>query len=284
MVRLNSKDLLEIGLHIAEEVSFYVKKLLSDKVQLHTHFDRVNSCGDKITLFDEKVNQRIIDIFKSTTKIHPLLIISEETGVEFMGSGCPEYFLILDPVDGSNNIRSFFTPAPNITMSLAIGYVSDLYEKLMADAITISLHKEIFRKWVFYGISGEGAYFSDGYSTIPIKVSPVRTLEEKCIIGIDLDNISEISQPLYSLISSHIIQRRLGSSHLDLCQVACGQYDAYISDSGRLKVTDVCQSYHLVKEAGGIYAFQILNKGKAAPEYSADFLTRIVNDHSLLKD
>ncbi|WP_028309244.1 inositol monophosphatase family protein [Desulfitibacter alkalitolerans] len=284
MIELDNKELLEIGLHITDEVSCHVKKLLSKNIKLHTHFDRVNSSGDKITLFDQEVNERIITILKNLPQIHPLIIISEETGVEVIGSGNPYYFVVLDPVDGSNNIRPFFTPSPNIAMSIAVGYFRDLYERPLTEAIRVSVHREIFGQRVFYGLTGQGAFFTDGSITWPIKASPINSLKEKCIIGIDFDNKNEISHTLQGLVSSHIIQRRLGSSHLDLCQVACGQYDGYISDSARLKVTDVCQSHHLVNEAGGIYAYQIFYKGKAAPQYHGDYLTKVINNQSLLRD
>lgn len=284
MMQLDNKELLEIGLHITDKVSHYVKKLLSEKVKLHTHFDRVNSSGDKITLFDQEVNEKIIAILKSLTQIHPLLIISEETGVEVIGSGTPNYFVVLDPVDGSNNIRPFFTPAPIIATSIAIGNYRNLYERPLTEAIRVSIHREIFGQKTFYGLTGQGAFFTDGSITLPIKASPIDSLKEKCIIGIDFDNKKEISHALQSLVTSQIIQRRLGSSHLDLCQVACGQYDGYISDSARLKVTDVCQSHHLVNEAGGIYAYQTFFIGKAAPQYDADYLTKVISDQRLLKD
>ncbi|NLT95370.1 MAG: hypothetical protein GXW85_07520 [Clostridia bacterium] len=75
--------------------------------------------------------------------------------------------------------------------------------------------------------------------------------------------------------------RRLGSSILDLCQLAAGQYDAYISPGNRLKITDVCQPYALVKEAGGI--MEVIPSFKNEVFYG-NFLYECLRDPGLLND
>jgi len=279
---LDTQRMLKHGLAVINLVSQHVRTLLHEKVNLHTYMDKTNVSGDRVSVFDEKVNEKAMDIIKGLKDLHPLLLISEETGVEVIGRGEPCYFMILDPVDGSNNIRPFFTPAPNISISLGLGYMEDLLARPNPGALRISVHKEIFADKVYYAVSGQGAFFKEKNLILPIKASPVDALRPKAIIGMDLDNRKDLPKELQMLLCSQIVQRRLGSSHLDFCQVASGQYDAYISDSGRLKVTDICQSYHIVKAAGGIFAYQLLLDGQAAADYQEGFLLKVRDDQSLL--
>ncbi|MDN5347410.1 MAG: monophosphatase [Clostridia bacterium] len=280
---LNERQLLDWGCSVLAETADYIRRLIQEEFELHTRLSAVNPSGDMMTAFDAAVNARIRQILQESQRELPCVLISEETGVEFLHR-CPEYFFLLDPVDGSTNIRPYLTPAPHLSMSLGMGYLKDLEAVKTPEAIRVSIHREIFGEQVYYAVSGQGAYIKFGRFHKKIHSSPLESLGERSVIGLDLDECHQLPAGVKALLERGIIQRRLGSSILDFCQVACGQYDAYISPMGRLKITDVCQSYHLVREAGGEFGYELLRNGERDPALAQDFLYRVLSEENLLKE
>lgn len=274
------EKILEVGQDIFKKATTHLQEKFNTG-NLYEHLEEINRSGDLITAIDKEANTVIRELLDDKKSELPLVLISEETGVEYFGSE-PRYFMLLDPVDGSNNVRPFRTPPPFIAMSLGIGTIADLQKHKNPEAISVSVHGDIFSHRMYYALSGKGAFYQEKNNIFQLKTSPIRSVRQKCIIGIDFDNREQVSPQLKGLLESEIIQRRLGSSILDFCQLAGGQYDAYISESGRLKITDVSQSYHLVKEAGGIFEYQLLLDGEPSPVLEDMYLQRVLEEEELL--
>jgi myo-inositol-1(or 4)-monophosphatase len=268
---------LEILIKICDEVSTFIQdNYYSAQAKFLKQYDYINISGDQQKGIDDIVNAKIIDLLKNEGL--PVVIISEETGILSLNNN-PTHFLLLDPIDGSNNVRPWFTPCPNLVISLGIGTISELAAKGL-DAIEATITKEIFSPNCYYSVRGKGAFYTNNHMKHRLSASPLKTLEAP-VIGLDLDKTIAVDEKIIDLISNKILVRRLGSSILDMCQLAAGQYDAYISWGKRLKVTDVCQPYALVKEAGGSMELIPFYKGEV---FSGNFLNECLNNQSLLMD
>lgn len=216
---------------------------------LFTKHEETNVSGELKTGFDQVMNQAVLDFVSERKEEFPLMVVSEETGVESVGNN-PQYFMIVDSLDGSNNVRPWYTPTPPLCISLAFGSLMNLKMSGNHRAIEFSMHKEIFADRLYFS-SVLGSYFQSENDDVRLRTSPVQNLGQGCILGLDIDFLSTMSEGLVEIISSDIVARRTGSTIMDLCHVASGQYDAFVSAGKRLKITDFCQPYHLITQAGG---------------------------------
>lgn len=240
-----------------------------------------NVSGDIIKTLDEKANNELLNVFIHLNKHYPLVVISEETGVTFFSAN-PKYFIFVDPIDGSNNIRSHYTPSPNLSISIGVGFIKDLetYKDMRAFQFTIT--RDIFKGHIYLSTTNSFSQFIDQNGKA-IKIRVTSKPIHPYIIGIDLDLQNRLNDSLIDLIQERIIQRRLGSSILDLCQVACGQYDGYISSQGRLKITDIAQSHHLVVSSAGFFESVCYKDGIQNEELTKSYMYDVLSDESLLK-
>ncbi|MFZ7102372.1 MAG: inositol monophosphatase family protein [Peptococcaceae bacterium] len=269
---------LQALLKIVNEVSGFIQdNYYKNQAKFLKQYDHVNVSGDLQKGIDEIVNEKIITLIKEANI--PAVIISEETGIIKLVAE-PEYFLLLDPIDGSNNVRPWFTPQPNLVISLGLGLLRDLKNKGL-DAIEISIAGEIFSPNIYYSLKNEGAFFTNNivkHKLIPALNCNMRHIP---VIGLDLDKKDIFSGELQKVVSQKILVRRLGSTILDLCQVASGQYDAYISEGKRLKITDVCQPYALITAAGGFMKVIPYYNGKILRQ---NFLYDCLENEKLLNE
>ena len=60
-----------------------------------------NAKGDDVKLFDLAANDAALEVLRDLQL--PVIVDSEESGRQEIGSGTPRHRLILDPVDGSDN-------------------------------------------------------------------------------------------------------------------------------------------------------------------------------------
>ena len=271
-------QILSILKNISNEVSKYIQEnYYTAQAKFLKQDNFINVSGDLQKGIDNIVNDKIIDLVKAAKL--PVIIISEETGIIKLHTN-PTHFLLLDPIDGSNNVRPWFTPHPNLVISMGFGEIGKL-KALGLDAIDVCIVKEIFSDNTYYSIKDQGAYFQNNFLKYQLRTSKNISLTEAPIIGVDLDKKVEFSADLVSLITGNIIVRRLGSTILDLCQVAAGQYDAYISTGNRLKVTDVCQPYALIKQSGGVIELSAYYQNEL---FSNNFLYECLSNQDLLRD
>jgi myo-inositol-1(or 4)-monophosphatase len=163
-------------------------------------------------------------------------ILGEELTPESThGSGV---VFIADPLDGTTN---FLHGYPEYAVS--IGVVVD--DELCAAAVL-----NVARREEFTAIRGGGAYH-DG---VRIRVSALREPSRALIgTGFPFKNVEML--PRYVQQFSLVMRgtagiRRAGSAALDLCNVACGRFDAFWELV--LAPWDVAAGMLLVREAGGV--------------------------------
>ena len=251
---MSSQILLEILKKIAFTVSGKIKNIHGLGEEVGT----IGAGGDKTKLGDALVERELINILPSILAdfgIKNCLLISEETGV--LNFGDPSFFdgifIIVDPIDGSNNLRPHFTPRPMVAISLASGFLSDLKSNGTFSAIQAGVVKNIFYDDLYFATQGGGAFLNG----IKLKTSSEIDLE-KGILGLSLDHLGEKLKDMLGikggldLLLNIKCQRRIGSTVLDFCHVATGDYDAHISLSGGAKIHDIAAAQLIIKEAGGL--------------------------------
>jgi myo-inositol-1(or 4)-monophosphatase len=227
---------------------------------------------------EEIVFKTITDFLEGTR--YKVVLIAEETGVVTFGKPYSEegWFIVLDPIDGSNNLRPWKTPSPFVSTSIALGDLKNLRDRDNFDSIDIGFVKDIFNNRLYQATRGEGASV-EGFGRIS---TSSENEVYKAILGVDLDMQKGTYESVYSvlkdLMNKKRCQRRLGSSILDFMKVACGEYDSFASMGGRLGFYDLAAAKLIAEEAGGI--FEILS---SQPEYC--IIKRIIetNDPGLLK-
>ncbi len=256
---MNKKILFNLGKEIVTNASQEVIKL-SYKKPLGKLTGLAGASGDLTKTADivsERSAIKTILRFLNKNKGIRIILISEEAGVLEFGDKKAKkgYFMIMDPLDGSNNLRPWKTPSPFVSISLAIGSLSILEKKDNFESIEFGLVRDIFNNRLYYAEKGKGAYV-EGFGKI--KSSPENDVK-KSIVSIDLDLQSDEYKKMYfdlrELMENRRYRRRSGSSILDFMKVACGEYDAFVTLGGRMKLYDLAAAKLIIKESGGVFEF-----------------------------
>lgn len=188
---------------------------------------REGAFGAATVRADAAAEQVIIDAY--TDAPVPLNLFSEEIGhVRTPGA---EWTLIADPIDGTRNaVRRI----PFHCTALAVGResLSDVELGVVRDATTDDL---------FQARKGKGAFLNGDR----LKVRPLDP--KNIIIAAALDYEKELNIKW----RPHVHFRDLGSSALELCYVATGGLDLFLSTKAYLRVVDVAASVLILREAGG---------------------------------
>lgn len=196
--------------------------------------------------------------------VEKIVTISEGSGIVEYGNPDAEdgIFMVIDPIDGTNNnVRPWKTPAPATCVSIALGSIKDAFKMPHFASIRVGFVRDIFGKATIYALKGEGAYY-EGYGKI--QSSSIKNLKDT-VLGVDLDDkkhFDEVLQKVAPIMKQAKCQRRIGSSILDMWRVATGEYDAYITISGRMKIYDIAAVKLIIEEAGGVFEESLVGEGK----------------------
>lgn len=250
-------------LQLLEELSDVVTLELRKEHEVNNLGEYVGDLGlggDKTKRGDaiaEEVLKKVLPQKLEKYQIGHAILVSEETGkwecstknVQDVDSS-QDIFLIVDPIDGSNNLRPHYTPKPQVAFSVACGLVHDLNEDGGLGSVRAALIKNTFSDDTYTAILGEGSFLNG----VALKSSALSDLSTT-ILGTSLDHVDPkltrmLENGLSDLLGTTQCQRRIGSTILDLCQVATGDYDAYVSTSGGIKVHDIAAVQLIVREAG----------------------------------
>lgn len=166
-------------------------------------------------------------------------VVSEELGERIVPAGRkPEYTLVLDPIDGSNNAVSGI---PYFCSSLALSTRTEGATFADIDAAAVAS----IANGTYTVQRGGGARWNGK----PINVS---WHEEKPRYAIYSYNAGHIPDGLVTLQEGRCIVRTLGSIALDLCLLSRGSLDAVIDTRRKLSGYDILAGALILEEAGGI--------------------------------
>ena len=278
LIEVNDGETTYKGLmSIAKDIAYFTAEEVKKRAKqgaLGKDLGKKGITGDRMKSGDEIADDIIAEILPGYFRqgIGPAYVYSEEKGVYILGEGNKGFFVIVDPVDGSNNMRKG-APHPSVSVSAALGKMSDLPGNGTFDAVSIGVVRDIFNNRAYHAVKGRG--FADVYDILDKETAELRTYDddpakisvktetrlEKAVLGIDLDkgkdeNPEEMDarlKKLSELMQNKLCQRRLGSSILDFCKVAAGEYDGFISIGGRMKLHDLAAAKLIVEEAGGVF-------------------------------
>ncbi|MFA6427701.1 MAG: inositol monophosphatase family protein [Candidatus Magasanikbacteria bacterium] len=231
--------------------------------QLGMYSGTIGKGGDYTKQGDALVEQILETAFHEHLALYGItnaFIISEERGQWFANSisqySDDDIFCIIDPLDGSHNLRRHETPKPHISFCIGCGYVQDLFLQGNFDAVAVGLVEDMFYADQYVGIRGHGSFLNG----VTIHGSPLDKLEDS-VIGMSLDHKGEklgkmFDSGMMDILKHTSSQRRLGSTALDLCQVATGDYDAHVSLSGGVKIHDIAAAQLILREAGCVISLR----------------------------
>lgn len=246
----------DILLSIAREIAQRVVEIIHQSSDLGAYTGTVGESGDRTRYGDHLVEnglRAIIPFVLEKYRVGSAVVVSEEAGQWVVGSPPADrgIFMLIDPIDGSRNMRPHPTPRPFLGFSIGLGTMADLTRVGTFEAVQVGLIRDIFHDEEYYAVRGEGAFLNK----MRLQTSPVTELSQ-IFLGLALDRRGEELQHILdagalALMLSTKCQRRLGCTTLDVCRVASGDYDAHVSLSGGAKIHDVAAAKLLVEEAGG---------------------------------
>lgn len=226
--------MLELLEQLFRQVRAYVQAERFDRKQVYAQSPR------HITMqFDREAEDLIIQGL--TESGHGFEIITEERPT-FSTIPKPPYRVVIDPIDGSNNVERGI-----MTAAIALA-VLPIDAPVIPGRVEWALVGELFSGIVFSAQRGGGA-FRNGRRC---HVSATTRLEH-CMAGMNFDGRDPhairrllIDQPTLGNV------RRTGSSAMDSVYVASGTYDAYIDVGNVLTGESFLASLSIILEAGGI--------------------------------
>jgi myo-inositol-1(or 4)-monophosphatase len=191
---------------------------------------RMGADGTPTKSIDRAAEDAVLDTLRASGL--SFKVLSEEAGEALIGEK-PEYFLHLDPLDGTFNAIAgipFYSVSIYVSKGdFHFGYVGDL-----------------FRGTSYYGETGRGAYAEPGGR---LRVSDSSDLPHFSISAYTLrprtGRIAGVGDVVRRI-------RTLGSTALEMALVASGRLDAFVDLRGMMRVVDVAAGKLLIEEAGGV--------------------------------
>lgn len=237
MKALTSVDWNEILVECKNRVQISIKPCLKTIWEPQPNLG-TGAGGDAMKPVDLAAESAIVDVLH----LHGVCftLVSEESGVKKFGAKPEDYFVTVDPIDGTTNLMRGL---PFYACSIAVS------RKPMLADVFAGLVVDLAHDVTYTGFEGKGA-FRDGEK---IATSKITSLDE-AVIGMDLNTYKakEIVPKVTALIAATKHTRHFGANALELCYVANGLTDAFIDIRGKLRTTDSAAAFLILKEAGGI--------------------------------
>ena len=172
---------------------------------------------------------------------HGFEVFTEERPT-FSTASAPPYRIVIDPVDGSNNVAHGI-----MTAGVALAVLPS-EKPILPENVEWALVGDLFNGTVYQAQKGAGA-FRNGRRC---QVSSTKRIKD-CLAGMNFDGRDHCA--VEALLSKEPTLggiRRTGSSAIDTVYVASGAYDAYIDIGDVLTGESFLASASIVLEAGGI--------------------------------
>jgi myo-inositol-1(or 4)-monophosphatase len=201
-----------------------------------SNIDRAAEQSIRDTLLAAFPGARILgEEFSPDMVVDPALS-SESAGV--LGPAGAGVLFVVDPLDGTTN---FLHGYPEYAVSIGV---------LVDSVLTAAVVKNAANGETFTATRGGGA-FRDG---TPIHVSTI-TNPDRSLIGTGfpfshIDRLDDYLPQFAAVAKATAGMRRAGAAALDLCDVACGRFEAFWELV--LAPWDIAAGLLIVREAGGI--------------------------------
>jgi len=209
-----------------------------------------NAKGDSVKWFDlaadEAASAYLNEYFPC-----PVILLSEEGSPREFGAGQPEFTVVLDPVDGSDNFGRGMAPV-NVAIALI-----PFSRQISVETVQYALVGNLITGQIRTAEQGNGA-FCDSKQ---IRSRPNKVLNS-AMISCEMNHFA-VRAPLSNVLSSAGGVRTLGCATEAITLVAMGSLDAHLDLRGRLTPENFLAPSLILKEAGGIITD---HEGKPIPE------------------
>jgi myo-inositol-1(or 4)-monophosphatase len=145
---------------------------------------------------------------------------------------------VVDPLDGTTNFLHGF---PWYAVSIGATVAGELAAGVVLNAVTGE---------VFTATRGGGAYRNGLRIHVSATTEPARALVGTGFPFKNVDRLDEYTRHFAAITRATSGIRRPGSAALDLCDVACGRFDAFWELT--LSPWDIAAGILIIREAGGI--------------------------------
>ena len=229
--RRDAHDLLDTAIAAADAAAIFIRERSGDPAAL-AWIEK--SPADFVSEVDRGAEQRIRDIV--LRRYPSARIVGEELSPDALADVGLAF--IVDPLDGTTN---FLHGYPEYAVSIGVAREGEI---VAAAVINVPMGER------FTALRGEGAW-RDGK---PIRVSAI-TDPGRALIGTGFPFKHPDTLPLWQRQFGRIMLttagvRRAGAAALDLCDVACGRFEAFWEL--RLAPWDFAAGLLIVHEAGGL--------------------------------
>jgi myo-inositol-1(or 4)-monophosphatase len=204
-----------------------------------TSYEGRGEGGDMTLVLDRRCEDIVFDELAPVAERMSLRVISEERGEVTLGDGQPAATVVVDPIDGSLNVRRTI---PSHSLSIAVAGGDSMQDVHFGFVHDFGADEE------FAAARGEGATL-DGRLIDPDR--PEAGLE---VVGLESAEPSLIGPAIAALEGKAYRLRSVGSIAITLSYVAAGRFDAMLS--GRpCRSVDAAAAQLIVREAGGSLEF-----------------------------
>jgi myo-inositol-1(or 4)-monophosphatase len=224
-------ELLDIALEAARSAASVIRDATGQRSKLVWES---KGQSDFVSEADKASEQRIIEIVKR--RLPDAMVLGEEFSPTVLSS--KGVVVIADPLDGTTN---FLHGYPEYSVSIAVAH-----DGVVCAGVVLNIP----RGDEFTALRDGGAFMNGER----IKVSSLRDPNRALIgTGFPFKTLHKLPEYVaqFSLVTRGTAGiRRAGSAALDLCNVACGRFDAFWELD--LSPWDVAAGMLMVHEAGGI--------------------------------
>lgn len=197
-----------------------------------------NAKGDQVKWFDTAADQTVC-AYLCERFPNPVILMSEEGKLRSFGNGVPEFTMVLDPIDGSDNFERGISIA-----GMAIALIpADI--PVSVSNVEYALVGDLFTGNTLTAVRGHGAYNEDK----PAYTRPVTKLRE-ALISCELNHFL-MGKPLAHVLSRARGVRTFGCSTRALSMIATGTLDAHLDLRRRLTPENFLAPSLIITEAGG---------------------------------
>jgi myo-inositol-1(or 4)-monophosphatase len=224
-------ELLDIALEAARSAASVIRDATGERSKLVWES---KGQSDFVSEADKASEQRIIEIVKR--RLPDAVVLGEEFSPTVLSSR--GVVVIADPLDGTTN---FLHGYPEYSVSIAVAH-----DGIVCAGVVLNIP----RGDEFTALRDGGAFMNGKR----VKVSTLRE-PNRALIGTGFPFKTPHKLPQYVAQFSLVTRgtagiRRAGSAALDLCNVACGRFDAFWELD--LSPWDVAAGMLMVHEAGGV--------------------------------
>jgi myo-inositol-1(or 4)-monophosphatase len=242
--------------------------LASDRtIAGRTEFEGVGEGGDHSLVLDRRSEDIVFaELERMAAAGASFRAVSEERGTIDFGDDPESRWIVIDPIDGSLNLRRTI---PSCALSVAVASGPTMADVEFGFVYDFGAREE------FVARRGQGVQLNG----VPVTATgPGHGLE---VVGIESAEPGAIAPAIAALAGKAYRVRSIGAIAITLAYVATGRLDAMLSTRGCRSV-DAAAAQLLVREAGGVLDFEGYALDEATLDLDARYRVTAAHDEEML--